>query len=519
MSAAATPQRSVGQPFLGRIASLAMPLAALALGGMVLATLWVSHGWPLVHDAPLMHYVVFLMDHGRAPYRDIIDINMPGAYMTEWLAVRVLGGGAFGWWVWDVLIGAGVVAACVWIAGPQRRAAGAAAGLLGCMTHLADGAYNLGQRDWLLAALLLGAFGCLFEAIRRRQAAWMAGFMALCGVAASIKPPVAAIAVCFMALACWMARPRTPEAPSIGGGPAAVLGWSVLGGLVPAAIVAAFLLRWGVVGDFLGTMHGLVAWYATLQRASAAALAHKVLVPLGMTAGALVLFALGRGWRRWDSGLLLLAGLAGAALFLIQGKGWEYHRYSEFVFLLLWGMLELDRGVRQAGLQRVVALGWLAVTVALFGPDLVKRAADRSYSMRPIASLEQDLRRLGGPSLSGKVQCLDMTMGGCINVLYRLKLVQDTGFMYDFYLFPKTANAVVVPLRARFLQQITRSPPKVIVISAHNWPGDTLGYDQLDRWPAFTDLLRRNYRLVRELPSLPQDAGYRIYALDGAGGT
>jgi hypothetical protein len=107
-----------------------------------------------------------------------------------------------------------------------------------------------------------------------------------------------------------------------------------------------------------------------------------------------------------------------------------------------------------------------------------------------------------------------MTMGGCINVLYRMKLMQSTGFIYDYYLFPKQTNAVTAALQARFLQEITSKPPEVIVFSSHTWPGDTYSYQQIERWPAFRDLLQRRYRVVRELPQQRGSAGYRIYRLD-----
>jgi hypothetical protein len=34
--------------------------------------------WPLFWDAQVFHYGNFLIDHGFVPYRDIIDMNMPG---------------------------------------------------------------------------------------------------------------------------------------------------------------------------------------------------------------------------------------------------------------------------------------------------------------------------------------------------------------------------------------------------------------------------------------------------------
>ena len=41
----------------------------------------------------IMHYVNFLMDRGLAPYRDIVDINLPGAYFMEGWAMHIFGGG------------------------------------------------------------------------------------------------------------------------------------------------------------------------------------------------------------------------------------------------------------------------------------------------------------------------------------------------------------------------------------------------------------------------------------------
>ena len=52
------------------------------LVGCFLAFVLMSWSWPLTGDASLMHYVVFLMHHGKEPYRDIIDMNLPASYMV-----------------------------------------------------------------------------------------------------------------------------------------------------------------------------------------------------------------------------------------------------------------------------------------------------------------------------------------------------------------------------------------------------------------------------------------------------
>jgi hypothetical protein len=518
------------------LARWAMPAVAAILFLSAALAAASAASWPLIHDAPLIHYVVFLMEHGRAPYRDIIEMNMPGTYMTEWAAMHLFGGGATGWWLYDLTAGIGAMAASAWIAGAGRRSAGIAAGAMAYLVHVHEGPGNLGQRDWLIAALLLAAFGCMFEAIRRQRPAWMAGFMGLCVVAASIKPPVLVYGICFLAATCGLVRrgQRKDAGAELDRSTAwsqpgwlAYAAWAIAGGAVPAALVAAFLLRWGVTRELLATMHGLVPWYATLQKLPLPTLVHYGFawnrsVFWVLAGGAIVAF-LARPWRRWESHYLAGAALLGMGLYVMQGKGWAYHLYTETAFGLLWAMLELGRGLgwgRYRGaapglagirLEQVVATATLAFAVAMYFPRAGAFVPPNALTMETITHLENDLASLGGPELSGKVQCLDMTQGGCINTLYRMKLVQATGSVYDFYLFPKEGNAVTAELQQRFLGQLAANQPKVIVLSSHIWPGDRYGYDQVNNWPAFAEMLSAGYKLDREFPKPKMGAGYRIY--------
>ena len=85
-------QRESTNPFASRLQRWLMPALASCLILAVMMSLGTAKHWSLVHDAALMHYVTFLMDHGKAPYRDIIDMNMPGTYMIEWLVMHAIGG-------------------------------------------------------------------------------------------------------------------------------------------------------------------------------------------------------------------------------------------------------------------------------------------------------------------------------------------------------------------------------------------------------------------------------------------
>ncbi len=500
-------------------APLARWIWALATGAILIVlaeALRVSYAWPLVHDAPLIHYVLFLMAHGMAPYRDIIEINLPGTYVLDWLEMHILGGGALGLWLWDTLAGLAGLLASAWIVGKNRRLVGIVGGALAYLIHERDGAKNLGQRDWISASLLLVALGCLFEAKRRRQPAWMAGFMGLCALTASIKPPMIAIGLFFLGAIClleWRDNPLNWAKRS-----AEMVGWSLAGCLAPVAMVVIFLAHWGVTREFLAMVLGLDPWYASLaQKPLLVMIVHARLLLL-LLASAGIPFVMNRSWRRWESDFLALAALLCSALFLMQRKGWSYQLSEAIAFASLWAMFELHLALKSTGRRsvpaRITALVMIPV-LAIALPILLLRVQSRQlYSMTTLNHLEGDLTRLGGKQLSGKVQCLDMTAGGCINVLYRMQLVQSTGFIYDFYLFPKTSNAVTRPLQQTFMAQLQTRRPEVIVLSSHIWPGDELGYGEIANLPAFQKLLQGSYKLDTVFHASPGEAGYRIYVLN-----
>ena len=69
--------------------SRALVLAGSA--GLCAWLAWRSLGWPLIHDAPIMHYVAWLIAQGLVPYRDAFDMNLPGVYLIHG-AVLAVGG-------------------------------------------------------------------------------------------------------------------------------------------------------------------------------------------------------------------------------------------------------------------------------------------------------------------------------------------------------------------------------------------------------------------------------------------
>ena len=111
-----------------------------AVAGLVAWLVGRSMAWPLVHDAPLMHYIARRIGEGAVPYRDLFDMNFPGVYLLHLLVVSTLGAGDLAWRLFDLTwLAVWALGAAAFVAPWGRPAAGTAAALLG-LYHLAGGA-------------------------------------------------------------------------------------------------------------------------------------------------------------------------------------------------------------------------------------------------------------------------------------------------------------------------------------------------------------------------------------------
>jgi hypothetical protein len=132
-------------------------LLNVALAVAVGAMLWQSLAWPLVGDAAIFHFIAGQMQMGAAPYRDIIDINMPLIYFVHAAVVAIGGMSDVAWRAFDLTAAAlmsGLILMLVW---PAGRAVAIQAVLIVLVIHLLLGPYAAGQRDFLMSILALAA--------------------------------------------------------------------------------------------------------------------------------------------------------------------------------------------------------------------------------------------------------------------------------------------------------------------------------------------------------------------------
>ena len=220
--------------------------------------LWTAH-WKQVNDPAQLSYLCFLMDHGMAPYRDLLEINMPGIYLANWSVMHVLGEGSLAWRIFDFSLMGAAAWAMIVIARPYDWLAGVLGATLFALFHGRDGAGQAGQRDFIIAVLLLCAYAFLFEFFRHRREWTIFAFGLCAGMAATIKPTPLPFLFLILVLAAmrWKQTGEPILRPSL---------YALLGLLVPFAIVGAFLVSKHSVGSFWYLLRVELPFYKSLGR-------------------------------------------------------------------------------------------------------------------------------------------------------------------------------------------------------------------------------------------------------------
>jgi len=459
------------------------------------------------------------MDQGMAPYRDLGDMNMPGVYMIEWAAIHTYGGGALAWRLFDFTLMASAAVAIFVITLPDWFAAIFAASLF-ILVHGRDGLGQGGQRDLTMAVCLLVAMASLMLATRKHQRWGFTLFGFFAGVASTIKPTAVLFGAILLFVVAAAARREKRKF-------AAKIVFASAGFLMGPLAAVLFLWHERAGRAFINGLSGIVPYYASLgHKPLGFLLVHSIspLIPLVMLW--LLLLLLDRP-KLTTERVLLFCGVAfGLISYIVQARGYPYYRYPLLAFLLPLLAIDFSTALKIGQSWTRCAGRPIAALGLLFGAFLIAPASIfyiRSYETHAdfITSLTATLEELGGARLSGDVQCID-SISGCGTTLYRMRLVQATGVLSDFLLFGPETVPVVRLTRRQFLQVIHDDPPKVIVVSGWLHIDGPGGYEKLNRWPEFSEVLRAEYSLRTQWhPDRPNHwwgrrqwpDGYRVYVL------
>ena len=485
---------------------------AVLLSGAACYVAFTIH-WQWVWDTQVMHYIVLLLNHGMAPYKQIYDINMPGAYLTERWAIGIFGGGDLGWRLYEFSLLGAMTGAMIVIAWPYDWLAGLFSGVLFSLQIGSMGPWQAAERDEVMTVLIFIGYAFLMLAIRKSQPAPMLPFGLAMGLAVLIKPTVVPFALGLLLFPYFVLRRR-------GKSPTAYILLALGGFAIALGILLDFLLPQHAFGPFFFILHKLVPYYSTLAHPTLWVLVRRslpqaFLVYLPLT---LLLAIAGRTRANWEMWAVRAGFIFGGISYFIQGKGYDYHRIAFLSFGLLWIGLELTAAMKDSGWRRNVGVAGMAFGVLFMVPFNARKIHARHDVNAAVPVLERDLVRLGGERLQGKVQCLDM-VGGCFSALYRLGLVESTGIMGDTVFFGPDDGKTVPYYRNLFWDDLHKDPPAVILLSNEWYQESSYSFDKLNTWPEFRDYLNSTYRLdATEGPFVlyGYPMVYRIYVLKGS---
>lgn len=475
----------------------------LAMLGM-----YATRNWGIHHDAPLMFFVAQRIAEGGGPYRDVLDMNFPGAYLLSWAVIAWFGYSELAWRLVDLGALAGIAICVLWVVRPAGLTLGLTAAASTIFVHLEGGPHVAGQRDFLMVLPVLLALAMLLAVdtvTRRAQRSAMllgAGFLLMS--AASLKPTallLSPLAAAWMLLHAGMSIASIKDAAAVLGGAALAL-----------SLLLGWLLSLGTLGDFVSLqMDFVLPSYGAIRMAPPSYLGSLLVLPA--LAGIPFLFS---SRHRVRYVLVLALVLFGLLHFHLQGKYWPYHAAPLQVFSIAAAFLGLGMLLEQFGSRNVLVAGLAvltvqSVTLALVLEELGVRAWLRGKSnVHPddqlTKSLEVDLRSMGLGI--APVQPLDTTHGA-VGAMLRLGLPMPTRFLYDFPFYLTDRTHYLDALRGEFLANMEKASYPPIIRTNQQWPYAP-GYDRLEGWPAFREMIERRYAIAIER-AFPDGKGYRIY--------
>lgn len=158
---------------------------------LLLVLCWQALSWPLMQDTPILHYTAWLIDQGYVPYRDVFEMNLPGAWGIHLLGIKLFGSHVDAVPLLDTLW---LTVTLLSMAFTLRRfgsqVAFTGALLLGTVYRM-GGPMDVLQRDYLMLAPILLSVGLWLSPTHAPLGRFLSGL--LLGFAALIKPQVLAL--------------------------------------------------------------------------------------------------------------------------------------------------------------------------------------------------------------------------------------------------------------------------------------------------------------------------------------
>jgi hypothetical protein len=487
----------------------------LAVGSILLLQMYFSLSFKIEHDSPLFLYISYGMARWNfVPFRDILDINMPGVYWCYLIIGQTAGYQQMGYRIVDlimlvILMG---VSFC-WLKKIDARAAFIGAALFG-IRYLTFGPRMSFQREYIALFFLIPAFSLSTnDDGHGKRRLFLAGIFT--GIAVLIKP-VTIIFLLPIILVEILSRARDANRSS-GLCLAATLLALAAGLCVPIILLAVYLLQnqalspfldllvhyWPLYNHINGNLEvnpnvayqvgyindnffkfgnqsiwlipAILGWYLVYFHASIPPEKRKLMLYLGM---------------------FLLCSICYAALL---GKFWHYHWLIFMYFVIQLGVLcfvgslQVNIPRRQSAILFCLAGLATVYLVVPVGREILERNQDTTIygqpGLRRVDEIAAYLKANVGPGET--VQPLDWT-GGAVHAMLLADTRIATPFIYDFYFYHDIDEPYILDLRRRFLEALAAANPKIIIDIDEDKPW-VEGVNTTRQFPDLQTYIEENY--------------------------
>jgi len=522
-------------------------VATRAAGPILVFVLALSAGsslrWRVVHDAPVLMFVSRCVDSlGLVPYRDVFDMNPPGAMLAYIPVARVAASCDLCFRLIDLGCLAVILVFIATAMKPFGRSPAITAPALFGLAYLGFGENQSLQRDFLAILPIAFALAVALRDEPDSREVLPGGRAFLIGLAIG--------AACLFKPNCLIAAPVL-LAPVLASGFRNRARWwarfTKLSGLALAGFVvlpvlsALYLWRVGGLRAFVGIVRNYWPLYAELD-----GLGRRI---AGEHAGMERLMAgFGPPARVWPWFLLALLGgivaLRGGLLssplrlrfrtlvalvpafwiyVVVAGKFWKYHWFPAILAACLLASLATlePRDEERVGWVRFRVIALLLPAIVLGLPADLRAGGLAMAPLEPVkggrvAFVETFLRSNLRPG--DRVQALDVTEG-VLHGMLRAGATPATRFVYDFHFYHHVSNPYIQGLRREFVEQLEKKSPRFVVQipslpSGAGWSPS--GEDCGGGFPELEKILSERYREVSRFedvhifekrPPLPAETG------------
>jgi hypothetical protein len=507
-------------------------IVLISLTALLVLTAIFSLSWRFQHDSPIMLYIVYLMDHfGFVPYRDILDMNMPGTYLAYFLIAKLSGYTDFGVRCVDLAILAAILASnWLWMKRISKRVAWAGTVMWGVF-YLAFGPVMSLQREYLILLPLLAAILAFTYAPRASPLRGLAvGFFF--GLAGTVKPH-AVIGLPLLMFFDLVNNVQDGDNLKTRAGRfiRQIVLPVVAGFCLPFGIAAVYLWERGALRDFLDIVIHYWPLYAH-QSGDHAILRGlprfeylvQSLRGLGGFAGFLAPGAIGSYVALYETGLeksrkSQISVLIGLAICygiypVFAGQFWSY-QWLLFVFFAIQvsSLCFIEQSEKVANSRRlypvlvVLFVFFQAIPMGTYEKLLTRGALDPPKDGRV-----DEMVAFLGPRLQpgDMVQPLDWT-SGTAHAMLILKARLATSFLCDTGLYHDVSNPYIQGLRRRFMAELRAARPRFIIEVYGEFKPWPIGVDTTREFEELQAFLHEDYTAVFE------GDGYRIYELRPVG--